>query len=651
MLIQGNRACIIHPTGTGKAVIISKFIIDNPSKRHLVCAPSSLIFSEIRKHVGTNKFEHHTYQGLMDHPSAEDEDYDFIFLDEFHRIGAEKWGKSVSSLIENNRTAKLIGTSATPIRYLDKGRDMAAEIFEGAVASEISLSRAILEGILDPPRYVSALYSISDEYVKLVKRIEEFKHGDKRILTRQLEQNIIDWQRSSGIDAVFKKYLSPTRKKVIVFCSSLEHMDDAQSVLLPIFTEIFGEVEKFEVYSKFGRRENNRAIERFLESEGKAKVIFSVEMLNEGIHSEDINTVVLFRETMSPIIFYQQIGRCFSMNQKEKPLIFDLVNNCDTIKGVSLKADFEEEREKFRERIRKVGDQRNGGANKDNIVETISIEFIDETREIIEMFQAFSCDVDNWEAQFNKAKDFFEKEGHLYVTMESPELCRWVISQRLGKKRKGITKERIERLTGIGMDWDYGIHSKWMDKFNELKAVIEASGGEPSRWENRKIGHWLWEQRQKHENGKLNIIQTELLKSIVSLTQMREQEWEKRIETLKAHKDHGGSFQVKSDNEMYLIVRKTRKAYQYGKLPEWVVKALKEMDFPLFGKKTFAVSFAEVKAYVELHNTLPDPAKDVTLTQWIYQQRYLLNKGELKAEWVEMLASIGILPSKVGEEV
>ncbi|WP_373285427.1 DEAD/DEAH box helicase family protein [Puia dinghuensis] len=34
-----NRTCIIHPTGTGKAVIIAKCILDHPKARHLVLAP------------------------------------------------------------------------------------------------------------------------------------------------------------------------------------------------------------------------------------------------------------------------------------------------------------------------------------------------------------------------------------------------------------------------------------------------------------------------------------------------------------------------------------------------------------------------------------------------------------------------------------
>lgn len=66
-------------------------------------------------------------------------DVDIIALDEFHRCGASKWSRGIAKSINNNSTAKVLGFSATPIRYLDKHIDMAEELFHGNVASEITL--------------------------------------------------------------------------------------------------------------------------------------------------------------------------------------------------------------------------------------------------------------------------------------------------------------------------------------------------------------------------------------------------------------------------------------------------------------------------------------------------------------------------------
>ena len=54
-------------------------------------------------------------------------------------------------------------------------------------------------------------------------------------------------------------------------------------------------------------------------------------MLNEGIHVDDVDGVILLRPTVSPIIYLQQIGRALSAGSKNQPVIFDLVNNFDSL--------------------------------------------------------------------------------------------------------------------------------------------------------------------------------------------------------------------------------------------------------------------------------------------------------------------------------
>lgn len=42
-------------------------------------------------------------------------------------------------------------------------------------------------------------------------------------------------------------------------------------------------------------------------------LLFCIDMLNEGIHGDDITGIILLRPTESPIVFYQQIGRCLQI--------------------------------------------------------------------------------------------------------------------------------------------------------------------------------------------------------------------------------------------------------------------------------------------------------------------------------------------------
>ena len=59
----------------------------------------------------------------------------------------------------------------------------------------------------------------------------------------------------------------------------------------------------------------------------KLKLLFCIDMLNEGVHVEGISGVILFRPTISPIIYKQQIGRALTAGDTAAPLILDVVNN------------------------------------------------------------------------------------------------------------------------------------------------------------------------------------------------------------------------------------------------------------------------------------------------------------------------------------
>lgn len=63
------------------------------------------------------------------------------------------------------------------------------------------------------------------------------------------------------------------------------------------------------------------------------KLMFSVNMLNEGYHLPDIDGVVMMRPTKSPTVYMQQMGRALAIgNSSNRPVIIDLVDNFDSIR-------------------------------------------------------------------------------------------------------------------------------------------------------------------------------------------------------------------------------------------------------------------------------------------------------------------------------
>ena len=133
MLDQYGKACVIHPAGTGKSFIGFQYAVEYPEERIIWLAPSGYIYEtqlENWKRAGgtmPGNISFYTYAKLTILTPNELEELkpDTILADEMHRTGASVWGAATWNVIEKYPEAKLIGLTATNIRYLDNQRDMA----------------------------------------------------------------------------------------------------------------------------------------------------------------------------------------------------------------------------------------------------------------------------------------------------------------------------------------------------------------------------------------------------------------------------------------------------------------------------------------------------------------------------------------------
>ena len=182
MMEQYGKAAIVHPTGTGKSYIAFKLIEDNPEKVVIWLSPSKYIFKTQLESLKRNdpdfplaNIHFYTYAKLMcctqaqlDEIAAQKSAY--IIFDEFHRAGAECWGESTVALLKLCPDAKFLGLTATNIRYLDNNRDMAEELFDSRVASDMTLGEAVVMGILPAPKYVTTVYQYQKALAKYQAR-------------------------------------------------------------------------------------------------------------------------------------------------------------------------------------------------------------------------------------------------------------------------------------------------------------------------------------------------------------------------------------------------------------------------------------------------------------------------------------------------
>lgn len=229
MLEEKQMAAVIHPTGTGKSMIAFKLVEQHPHKHFLWLSPSEYIYKTQLENIDTqfSNIKYMSYSRLMKHEDSIDTLHpDYIILDEFHRCGAAEWGKSVRKLLEAYPKARRLGLSATNIRYLDNQRNMAEELFEGNIASEMTLGEAIVREILPEPKYVIAMYSYKKELEQLKKRIEGLSNpgliSENEKLLEQLKRAL---EQADGLTEVFARQMTKPDGKYIVFCSGREHMD------------------------------------------------------------------------------------------------------------------------------------------------------------------------------------------------------------------------------------------------------------------------------------------------------------------------------------------------------------------------------------------------------------------------------------------
>ncbi len=141
---------------------------------------------------------------------------------------------------------------------------------------------------------------------------------------------------------IYKHYLKYRSERALGFCCSRLHAE--------YMAKIFSKkgIPSVAVYSNSdGEYSENRSSAIKMLEEGKIKVIFSVDMFNEGVDIPEVDAVIFLRPTQSGIVFLQQLGRGLrTLKGKEYLNVLDFIGNYKYAgKNISLlKASFSESR-------------------------------------------------------------------------------------------------------------------------------------------------------------------------------------------------------------------------------------------------------------------------------------------------------------------
>ncbi len=625
MLSEERKAAIIHPTGTGKSFIGFKYVEEHSDWHICWLSSSDYIFQTQLENIGHkdgyDNLTFITYSKLIK-MSMEDLGElhpDLIIMDEFHRAGASEWGKAVTALLELYPETMVLGLSATNIRYLDNQRNMADELFDGNVASQMTLGEAIVRGILKAPKYVISLYSYEEEILAYEEKIENAKNQIARdeamkyleILKRKLEQ-------SMGLSEVFSKHITNRNSRFIVFCSGYKHMQE----MIEKSKEWFAPIDKaMHIYSAYANdpMTSQEFIDFQKDDSDHLKLLFCIDMLNEGIHVKDIDGVILFRPTVSPIIYRQQIGRAMSASSNKNPIIFDIVNNFEAIHSID---GIQEEIDIAVNYYHMMG--------MDNEIEVEDFQIYDEVRDFIDIFEKMDESLSaSWDLMYNVAKDYYLKHGDLevpkaYRSEEGYNLGLWLSTQRrvYNHTAKGsLSQDRIDKLNAIGMRFDNVNDVQWHKYYAALKKYHDEHGdiNISSQYvsdDGLMLGNWLTRMRSYYSDGiKPHILTPERIEALDALGMIwdyHSKQWYENYEAAKKYYEEHGDLNIPKDykSEKGILIKtwlnNMKNKYNKGTLMDEQKRLLEDIGMCFESSKdvSWHESFNKAKLYYEEHGNL-----------------------------------------------
>ncbi|MGY1459013.1 DUF3427 domain-containing protein [Luteimonas sp. A534] len=224
-------------------------------------------------------------QGLNNLPP---DHFDVVIIDEFHHAAAPTY----KALLDHLLPRELLGLTATPERGDD---EPILQWFGGRIAAELRLWDAIDQHRLVPFAY----YGIADgaDYRNVSWRrgrgydpqeLSQLVTGD-HILARRIIANAL------------KTVPNPDTMRALGFCVSVAHArfmaQQFNAANLPAVA----------VSADTPREEREQALQAL--AAGEVRIVFSVDLFNEGVDIPSVDTLLLLRPTDSPTVFLQQLGR------------------------------------------------------------------------------------------------------------------------------------------------------------------------------------------------------------------------------------------------------------------------------------------------------------------------------------------------------
>ncbi|WP_302117772.1 DUF3427 domain-containing protein [uncultured Limosilactobacillus sp.] len=317
-----NKGLVVSATGTGKTYLGAFAVKKYQPRRFLyivhqeqIARKSLASFQRViggsradyglltgNRHDWNAKYLFATVQTLSQQSildSLKPTEFDYILIDEAHRAAAPSYQR-----VLNHFTPRFwLGMTATPERM--DSQDV-FKLFDYHLAYEIRLKDALTAKMLAPFHYVGVTdYEVDGEVITETAKLNQLV-ASKRV-KYILDQ--LDYYGYCGNQA-----------RGLVFCSRQAEAKE----LAALFSA--SHHPAIALTNQNSSQERLNAVKQ-LEA-GKLEYIITVDLFNEGVDIPSLNQIVMMRNTQSPIVFTQQLGRGLRKYPgKEFVTVIDFIGN------------------------------------------------------------------------------------------------------------------------------------------------------------------------------------------------------------------------------------------------------------------------------------------------------------------------------------
>lgn len=316
-----NRALVVAAAGSGKTYLAAFDALNfNPKRLLYVVHEGSILKKSLEtfQDVFGSQVSYGIYSGTSKESDADfvfatnftmcktlelfsKDEFDYIIIDECHHATAETYKKIIAYF----EPEFLLGLTATPERM--DNQDV-FELFDQNVPYELRLRDAIINDLVVPFKY----YGIRDSLVDYGLTAKE----ERRLIAQMANDNHCEF-----ISEQIEAHRPQGKLKALAFCRNVTHAR--------MMSEVMG--ERYHTAYLTGRNDIGQRIRAYndLQSDSaELEILFTVDILNEGVDIPGVNMVLFLRPTESSTIFIQQLGRGLrKYDNKPYVTVLDFIGN------------------------------------------------------------------------------------------------------------------------------------------------------------------------------------------------------------------------------------------------------------------------------------------------------------------------------------